>query len=110
MSLSAKKNLYFLKIGLLLCATQVFPLSLPKLPERETLSEQNMVADMLELARAGDIRAACPRSDTFCLPRVKCPVKSVIYDREGLRFILGPDQVILNPFIHHLSIFMYNCT
>ncbi len=59
-----------------------------------------MVADMLELARAGDIRAACPRSDTYCLPRVKCNVKSIVYDREGLRFILGPEVSDLpNSFI-----------
>lgn len=84
---------FFLFTGLLLCVTQVLPLSIPKLSADEQLAEQNMVADMLELARAGDIRAACPRSDTYCLPRVKCNIKSVVYDREGLRFILGPDEV-----------------
>lgn len=57
-----------------------------------------MVANMLELARAADIKAACPRSDTFCLPRVKCPVKSVVYDREGQRFIEGVEKVIFQSF------------
>lgn len=49
---------------------------------------------MLDLERAAEIRIACPRSDTFCVPRIKCPVKNVIYDREGLRFLLDPKNVI----------------
>lgn len=61
---------------------------------RRATDDPKMVASMLELARASDIKAACPRSDTFCLPRVKCPVKSVVYDREGQRFMEGPDKVI----------------
>ena len=69
--------------------TQIYSLSL-----RRATDEPKMVANMLELARAADIKAACPRSDTFCLPRVKCPVKSVVYDREGQRFIEGVEKVI----------------
>lgn len=63
--------------------------------QRQHDGEQQMVADMLELARADEIKVACPRPNTFCLPRVRCPVKSVTYDREGMRFVLGADSVSL---------------
>lgn len=56
-------------------------------------AEQQMVADMLELARADEIKAACPRANTYCISRVKCPVKDVVYDREGTRFVMGPESV-----------------
>lgn len=70
--------------------TQISSLTL-----RRATDESQMVASMLELARAADIKAACPRSDTFCLPRVKCPVKFVMYDREAQRFMEGVDKVII---------------
>ena len=62
-----------------------------------------MAADMLSISRSNDILGACPKAETFCLPRVKCPVKNVIYDRESLRFMLG-EQVILNRLIYFLHI------
>lgn len=82
-------NFYIPPPSGLICVTQISSLTL-----RRATDESQMVANMLELARAADIKAACPRSDTFCLPRVKCPVKSVVYDREAQRFKEGVDKVI----------------
>ena len=63
-------------------------LSLTKTSEQNGTAD-GMAADMLSISRSNDILAACPKADTFCLPRVRCPVKNVIYDRESLRFMLG---------------------
>ncbi|KAK4017995.1 hypothetical protein OUZ56_000067 [Daphnia magna] len=82
-------NLPFLLIGLI-CVTPTLSLSLRRAVE-EKIPEQEIVADMLELARAADVKVACPLSDTFCLPRVKCPIKSIVYDREGTRFMVGAE-------------------
>ena len=86
--------LCFLKEGL---NFHVQSLSLTKTSEQNGTADA-MAADMLSISRSNDISAACPKSDTFCLPRVRCPVKNVIYDRESLRFMLG-EQVCRNNFV-----------
>ena len=63
-------------------------LSLTKTSEQNGTAD-GMAADMLSISRSNDILAACPKADTFCLPRVRCPVKNVISDRESLRVMLG---------------------
>lgn len=80
---------------------QILSLSLRRAVD-EKIPEQKIVADMLELARAADVKVACPLSDTFCLPRVKCPLKSTVYDREGLRFTVGAEVNCLLMFSYDL--------
>ena len=71
-------------------------LSVPSTAGTEAFDDEKS-ANMLDLASAADIKAACPTKDTYCLPRVKCPVKNTDYDRESLRFILS-DSDLVNHF------------
>lgn len=87
----------------LICVTPTLSLSLRRAVE-EKIPEQEIVADMLELARAADVKVACPLSDTFCLPRVKCPIKSIVYDREGTRFMVGAEVNCYHIYVYDLVV------
>lgn len=76
----------------LTCVTQVLSLSIP-IPAEQLVKHNLMEADMLELDRAIDIRSVCPLPKTFCIPRVKCPLRSIVYDREASRFVHREEKV-----------------
>ena len=43
-------------------------------------------ATMLDSRNSDKIEFACPHKESFCIPRTKCSIKFVVYDREALRF------------------------
>lgn len=46
---------------------------------------------MLDIERAAEIRVACPKPDTYCLPRLLCRAQDVVYDRLTGQFIQGDE-------------------
>lgn len=81
----------------LICVGQVWTMTLSK-PEHHTANQ--LPDETSKPSVIHEIQVACPMQDTYCIPRTRCAFRSVVYDREGLRFMQGVDSVKL---LAHLS-------
>lgn len=52
-------------------------------------------ATMLDSRNSDKIEFACPHKESFCIPRIKCSIKFVVYDREALRFQQSKEVVLI---------------